>query len=97
LLRPKATRIDDPEGQYGMRVVMEVGGDQMTVPDFLKAWAEADPEAQPYLIGNRSQGGGAPPGGRAGGPRMQRGKMSPKQKSDYMTQYGIEAYNKLPM
>ena len=100
LLRPKAKAVEDADSPYGRRVVMTVGDDEMPVKDFLKQWAEADPKAQAYLLGNRSQGGGAPPaGGRPGanGPRMKRSQMTPTQKVEYMNTYGVDQYERLPI
>jgi hypothetical protein len=96
--RPKAKALEDSEAPHGVRVVMVVGDDEMKVADYFKAWAEADPEAQAYLIGNKSSGGGAPAGGKAGGiPRMKRSQMTAKQKADFMTAHGIDRYNQLPL
>jgi len=99
MLRDKAKGVEDEDVPYGVRPVMMVGEDEMPIKDFLKQWAEADPDAQPFLIGNRSQGGGAPPGGRPGAnnvPRMRRSQMTAKQISDFLTQYGDARFQQLP-
>jgi hypothetical protein len=99
LLRGKAKGVEDEDVPYGVRPAMAVGDDDMPIKDFIKQWAEADPDAQAFLIGNRSQGGGAPASSKSAGgiPRMKRSQMTAKQKSDFMTAYGIDRYNSLPM
>lgn len=99
MLRDKAKGVEDDDVPYGVRPVMMVGEDEMPIKDFMKQWAEAEPDAQPFLIGNRSQGGGAPPGGRPGAnnvPRMRRSQMTAKQISDFLTQYGDARFQQLP-
>ena len=98
LHRPKMKIVPDEEAKHGIRVVALVGDSEMSVGDYLKNWAENDPNAWEYLVGSASTGGGAPPGhGRPGmGVWKPRSKMSAGEKSDAITKLGIERYNKLP-
>lgn len=97
LLRPKARGLEDPEAPYGVRSVMMVGDNEMSIRDFITQWAEADPDSQAFLIGNKSTGGGAPAGGRAGGlPHMRRSQMTAKQISDFLGKYGADRFQQLP-
>lgn len=98
LHRAKAKIVEDPEATYGIRVVMQIGGDEMTVADYLKNWAANDPDAEAFLIGNESVGGGAPAGSRRGMvvAHKPRSKMSAAEKSAYIRNRGKVEYDKLP-
>lgn len=98
LHRPKARIIQDTDERHGIRVVMEVAGDEMTVADYLRNWAENDTDADAFLVGNESVGGGAPPGGRRGGTvrGKPRSKMTAAEKSQYIRAHGKVEYDKLP-
>jgi hypothetical protein len=99
LHRPKAKVIQDPDSTYGVRAVVEIGdGSHLTIEDYLKNWAENDPDAGEFMIGNQSAGGGAPGSGGVGA-RLgfkKRLEMTALEKSQYIRANGIEAYNKLP-
>ena len=99
LLRGKFKAIDDEEAPYGVQVVVDVDGDHMAPKDFVKAWAENDPDAQGYLIANQSRGGGAPAtaGGKNNVPRLHRSKLTTKQKTEFIERFGFDRYNQLPM
>jgi hypothetical protein len=93
--RPRVKAIADPESPHGIREVVEIGGEYMGVDDYLRHWAESDPDAVEFLVGNQSSGGGAL-GGRGALGLKPRSKMTPAEKSQYIRAHGKAAYDKLP-
>ncbi len=97
LHRPKLKIIEDEEAPHGLRVVAQVADSEMSVRDYLKNWAENDPDAWDYLVGNQSAGGGAPPGAsRIKGVFKPRSKMTAAEKSAAIDKLGPERYAQLP-
>jgi regulator of replication initiation timing len=96
LLRDKVISVEDPEAQYGMRIVATVGGEHMPIEDYIRQWAESDAEAEPYLKPSLAAGGGA---GGAKSVLMglkPRSKMTTREKSQFIEAKGRDAYLALP-
>lgn len=99
MLRPTMETLEDPEDPYGVRTVVRVGDDYMSDEEWLKQWAETDEEATPFLKQSLASGGGAA-GANAGKLATLQFKarkdMTAAQKSQYIRQHGLAAYNQLP-
>lgn len=98
LHRPRMRLQEDETAVSGYRVVAMFDGEDMTLGDYIKQWAEADPNAQAYILQPENRGGGAQPGRRDSGalPKKPRSLMSTKEKTEYVKKYGQEAFLALP-
>lgn len=110
LLKPhvrSSVKVVQEEGDYRVVVLDEDGGtrynsngDPMTIhqfveqlrddADFGNAFKAKVKSGTGQVAGNTGKGGAAPTKG------LNRFSMTPAQKEQYITQYGIQAYNKLP-
>jgi hypothetical protein len=102
----------DESGKFVTHVVDDAGGARMnsdgkylSVSDYVKDLRDQETFAGAFL-GTGSSGGGTPPGGGdkggAGGKGgipsdLKRGGMTPKQKVDFINEYGHDEFMKLPV
>jgi hypothetical protein len=96
LLGSSVRAVEDAGAEYGIAIMAERDGENLPIGEAIKQWAEADPEATPYLLRSKSSGGGAPPMGRSGGAGLKRSTMGVAEKSQFLSTHGQERYNSLP-
>jgi len=104
--------VQDDAGKFVRRVVDDAGnprvdanGNFLKVTDLVREMREQDIYASAFT-GAQSSGGGTPPGGgdgdkgkggKGGIPsNLQRGKMSPKEKVEFIKEHGDAEFQKLP-
>jgi hypothetical protein len=87
LHRGKVKVIADPNSDYGMATIVQLGDDQIDLETYLRNWAEGDERASAYLR----------PTMRPGRQRQwYRSEMTPAEKSQFLRQHGKPAYDQLP-
>lgn len=97
MLRSKVQAVEDSEDDYGMRPAVLVGDEYIPAEEWVRKWAETDEESTPFLKPSLAGGGGAGGGAGAKVGMKARLDMTPMEKSQFIRQKGLAAYNALPL
>lgn len=94
--RQNVQKVEDPEEPDGFKWVGRYGETELSIEEYLKIWAENDPNAPAWLKPAVNTGAGAPGGANGRAPAKKRSQMTTAEKSKYIADHGLERFQKLP-